>query len=78
MAKERAKAKEMAARREIPYLGRHQRVSCLCARDRLEIRRLLHYCGVLLVVSEHEADDELEAVAILRENPRPQLLRVPG
>ena len=28
--------------------------------------------GVLLAVSEHEADDKLEAVAILREKSRPQ------
>ena len=62
----------MAARREVHYLGLHQRVSCLCARDRLQIRRLLLCCGVLLAVSEHEADDKLEAVASLREKSRPQ------
>ena len=66
-------AKEMAARREVHYyLGLHQRVSCLCARDRSQIRRLLLCCGVLLAVSEHEADDGLEAVASLREKLRPQ------
>ena len=68
----RAVAKEMSARRETRYLGLHQRISCLSARDRLQIRRLLLCCGVLLAVSEHEADDELEAVAILRGKPRPQ------
>ena len=64
-------SKEMAARREIRYIGLRQRVSCLCARDRLQIRRLLLCCDVLLAVSEHEADDELEAVAIRRGKPRP-------
>ena len=66
----------MAARREIRNLDLHQRVSCLCARDRMQINpydRLLLCCGVLLlwpfVVSEHEADDELEAVTILRGKP---------
>ena len=52
----RAVAKEMAARREIRYLGLHERVSCLCVRNRLQIHRLLLLCyyGVLLAVSEHE------------------------
>ena len=61
----RAVTKEMAARREILYLGPHQRVNGLCARERMRIRRLLLCCGVLLAVSEDEADDELEEVAIL-------------
>ena len=38
-----AMTKEMAARREIRYLGLHQRVSGLCARERMRIRRLLLY-----------------------------------
>ena len=62
----------MAARREIRYLRLHQRVSCLCARDRLQILRLLLCCRVLRAVPEYEADDELEAGGILREKPRPQ------
>ena len=62
----------MAARREIRYLRLHQRVSCLCDRDRLQILRLLLCCRVLLAVPEYEADDELEAGGILREKPRPQ------
>ena len=47
---------EMAGRREIrhcSYLGLHQHVSCLCARDRLPIDpydRMLLCCGVLLVL----------------------------
>ena len=61
----RAVTKEMAARREIRYLGLHQRVSGICARERMRIRRLLLCCGVFLAVFEDEADDELEAVAIL-------------
>ena len=40
----RAVTKEMAARREIRYLGLHQRVSGLCARERMRIRRLLLCC----------------------------------
>ena len=72
-----AKYKEMAARREIRNLGLHQHVSYICARDRLQINpcdRLLLCCGVLLfiAVSEHEADDKLDAVAIQRKKPRPQ------
>ena len=61
----RAVTKEMAARRKIRYLGLHQRVSGLCARECMRIRRLLLCCGVLLAVSEDGADDELEEVAIL-------------
>ena len=61
----RAVTKEMAVRREIRYLGLHQRISGLSARERMRIRRLLLYCGILLAVSEDEADDELEEVAIL-------------
>ena len=60
-----ASSKEMAARRQIRYLGLHQRVSGLCARERMRIRRLLLCCGVLLAVSKNEADYELEEVAIL-------------
>ena len=41
----RAVMKEMAARREIRYLGLHQRVvSGLCARERMRIHRLLLCC----------------------------------
>ena len=61
----RAVTKEMAARREFPYLGLHQRVIDVCTRERMRIRRLLLCCGVLVVVSEDKADDELEEVAIL-------------
>ena len=46
----------MVALREIRYLGLHQRS---LARELLSIRRLLLSCGVLLVISEDEADDEL-------------------
>ena len=61
----RAVTKEAAAPREVRYLGLHQRVSALCAREHMRIRRLLLCCGVLLAVSEDEAYDELEKVAIL-------------
>ena len=37
----RAATKEISARREICHLGLHQRVSGLCARERMRIRRLL-------------------------------------
>ena len=40
----RAVAKEMATRQEIRYLGLHQLVSGLCARERMRIRRLLLCC----------------------------------
>ena len=42
----RAVTKEMAARREIRYLGLHQRVSGLCVRERISmrIRRSLLCC----------------------------------
>ena len=40
----RAVTKEMAARREIRYLGLHQRVSGLRARERMRIHRLLLCC----------------------------------
>ena len=41
------------------------------------IRMIACYCPLLrcfavITVSEHEADDELEAVAVLRGKPRPQ------
>ena len=73
----------MAARREIRYLGLHQRVSGLCARERLRIRRLLIFCGVLLAVSDDEADDGLEEVAILTgktppTTPGPTILHMLG
>ena len=42
----RAVTKEMAARREIRYLGLHQRVSGFCARERMRIRRLLLPCPI--------------------------------
>ena len=61
----RAVTKEMAARREIRYLGLHQRVSVLCDRERMRICYLLLCCGVSLAVSEDEANFELEEVAIL-------------
>ena len=61
----------MAARQEIRYFGLHQHVSGLCARERLRIRRLLLCYGVLLVISEDEADDELKKVAILTETLGP-------
>ena len=68
----------MAPLPEIRYLGLHQRISCFWAQDCLQIRRLLLCCGVLLAVSEHGADDELEAVAIRkmlqRNRPRNSLL----
>ena len=41
----RAVTKDMAARREIRYLGVHQRVSSLCTRERrMRIRHLLLSC----------------------------------
>ena len=64
--------RRMAARREIRYIGLNQRVSCLCAWDRLQICHLQLCCDVLLAVPEHEKYDELEAVANPREKTRPQ------
>ena len=40
----RAVTKEMAARGEIRYLGLHQHVRGLCAREHMRIRRLLLCC----------------------------------
>ena len=40
----RAVTKEMAARGEVRYLGLHQHVSSLRARERMRIRRLLLCC----------------------------------
>ena len=40
----RAVTKEMAARGEMRYLGLHQHVSSLRARERMRIRRLLLCC----------------------------------
>ena len=71
----RAVIKEIAARREIRHLGLYQRISGLCARESLRIRRLLHCCGLLLAVAEDEANNEVEEVDILAEKPR---LQPPG
>ena len=42
----RAVTKEIAARRETRYLGLHQRVSGLCAEERMRIIRRLLLCCV--------------------------------
>ena len=68
----RAVAKEMAGQREIRYFGLHHRVSCLCSESFVDasLATLLRCLAVTVTaVSEQEADDELEAVPILRKNP---------
>ena len=68
----RAVAKETDIQQDIRYLGLHQPVSGLCARERLRIRRLVLCCGVLLAFSGDEADGEMARGGHSDGKPRPQ------